>query len=370
MAPDHPFDGFVAAARGAVAHLHLPVIHIPGSNSSPHPNSKQHKGLEVDCLLHLHVLVTNFLHKPLKSFARCFRPKRRTDTHSPPLHQEPSNGATPQKQLEFLLCIAFDAFAHNLHALDDACKHKGEEFAAATRQLEQFVVLRKVIDGKRADFDGFLSNLGFAKVGAPPPPASIVGGASPVPASAPVSNQEDGAVIGNGEGVDSASGTQQQAQKLPARLLNIPLSNVERLRSTLSAVSLTELIELVPLLVSRSSTSADAHPDKKKLFSVQDFFRYAEIEGNIIFSFSNREVSSFLLLQYVDSWSAIANHVFILPYGTSREIIKLDQSLLVLHRRLKCQFYSRSNYIMYNLISRVLQIFRFRICHSYLQFTA
>jgi hypothetical protein len=60
---------------------------------------------------------------------------------------------------------------------------------------------------------------------------------------------------------------------------------VERLRSTLSAVSLTELIELVPQLVSRSSTSADGHPDKKKLFSVQDFFRYAEIEGNIIFLF-------------------------------------------------------------------------------------
>ena len=208
------------------------------------------------------------------------------------------------------------------------------------------MVLRKIIDGKRADFDGFLSNLGFAKVGAPPPRARIMGGASPVPAPAPVSDQEDGggigdsdqedgAGIGDSEAVDNASGTQQPAQRLPARLLNIPLSNVERLRSTLSAVSLTELIELVPQLVSRSSTSTDAHPDKKKLFSVQDFFRYAEIEGNIIFSFSNREVSSF---QYVGSWSAIANHAFILPYRTSREITKLDQSLLIIYRRLKCHF--------------------------------
>ena len=186
------------------------------------------------------------------------------------------------------------------------------------------MVLRKIIDGKRADFDGFLSNLGFAKVGAPPPRARIMGGASPVPAPAPVSDQEDGggigdsdqedgAGIGDSEAVDNASGTQQPAQRLPARLLNIPLSNVERLRSTLSAVSLTELIELVPQLVSRSSTSADAHPDKRKLFSVQDFFRYAEIEGNIIFHF-RIEVSSF---QYVGSWSAIANHASILPYGTS-----------------------------------------------------
>ena len=111
-------------------------------------------------------------------------------------------------------------------------------------------------------------------------------GASPAPA--PVTDQDGGggAGIEDREEVDTASATPQSVQKLPARLLSIPLSNVERLRSTLSAVSLTELIELVPQLVSRSSTSADGHPDKKKLFSVQDFFRYAEVEGNIIFLFS------------------------------------------------------------------------------------
>jgi phosphatidylinositol phospholipase C delta len=68
-------------------------------------------------------------------------------------------------------------------------------------------------------------------------------------------------------------------------LLNIPLSNVERLRSTLSTVSLTELIELVPQLVGRLSTSGDSHPDKKKLFSVQDFFRYTEFEGIVAHRF-------------------------------------------------------------------------------------
>jgi len=290
MAPDRPLEAFLAATRGAIAHLHLPVIHIPGSHSGPNPIPKEP---EADCLLHLHVVVTNFLHKPLKSFARCFKPKRRGGKQSPPLHWDHSNGATPQQQLELLLCIAFDAFAHNLHLLEDACRQKGEEFGMATRQFEQFVVLRKIIDGKRADFDGFLSNLGFAKVGAPPPRARIMGGASPVPAPAPVSDQEDGGGIGDSEAVDNASGTQQPAQILPARLLNIPLSNVERLRSTLSAVSLTELIELVPQLVSRSSTSADAHPDKKKLFSVQDFFRYAEIEGNIIFHFRTERCPHF-----------------------------------------------------------------------------
>uniref|UniRef100_A0A804MKX5 EF-hand domain-containing protein n=1 Tax=Zea mays TaxID=4577 RepID=A0A804MKX5_MAIZE len=224
MAPDHPFDAFVAAARGAITHLHLPVIHIPGSNSSPNPDSKQHHEPEVDCLLHLHVVVTNFFHKPLRSFARCFRPKRRAGKHSPPLYQEPSNGATPQQQLELLLCIAFDAFAHNLHALEDACKHKGEEFAVATRQLEQFVVFRK--------------------------------------------------------------------------------------------------------LVSRSSTSADAHPDKKKLFSVQDFFRYAEIEGKRFFEELDRDGDGQVTLEDLE----IATRKRRLPRRYARELF----------RRTRSNFFSKS----------------------------
>jgi len=292
MASDRPFEAFLAAARGAIAHFHLPIIHIPGSH--PNPTQPQQEP-QPDWFLHLHVVVTNFLHKPLRSFARCFRgddtkrrpkPRRRGGKHSRPLRdRERSAAAGPQQQLELLLCIAFDAFSHNLLLLEDACKQKGAEFGIATQQFHQFQILRKVIDGKRADFDGFLSNLGFAKVGVPPPSAAIMG-ASPAPA--PVTDQDGGggAGIEDREEVDTASATPQSVQKLPARLLSIPLSNVERLRSTLSAVSLTELIELVPQLVSRSSTSADGHPDKKKLFSVQDFFRYAEVEGNIIFLFS------------------------------------------------------------------------------------
>nr|CAB3459102.1 unnamed protein product [Digitaria exilis] len=282
-ASDRPFEAFLAATRGAIAHLHLPIIHIPGSNSSPkeHKQKQQEPEPEPDCFLHLHVVVTNFLHKPLRSFSRCLvKPKRRGGKHSRPLRdREPSAAAAPQQQLEHLLCIAFDAFGHSLHVLECACKQKGAEFGIATRQFHQFEFLRKVTDGKRADFDGFLSNLGFAKVGALPPPAAIMG-APPDPAQ--VSDQEeDGGGI-PGDGVDNANGTMQPSQKLPGRLLNIPLSNVERLQSTLSSVSLTELIELVPQLRSRSSTSADGHPDKKKLFSVQDFFRYAEFEEMVM----------------------------------------------------------------------------------------
>ncbi|KAL6896579.1 hypothetical protein ACP4OV_007151 [Aristida adscensionis] len=59
MASDCPLEAFLAATRGAIAHLHLP-IHIPGS--SP----KQQQQLEPDCLLHLHVVAANFLHRPLQ----------------------------------------------------------------------------------------------------------------------------------------------------------------------------------------------------------------------------------------------------------------------------------------------------------------
>ncbi|CAN6330129.1 unnamed protein product [Urochloa humidicola] len=304
MASDHPLEAFLAAARGAISHLHLPIIHIPGSNSSPNPNP--------DCLLHLHVVVTNFLHKPLRSFARCFRGGKQSRQRSA------AAAAGPQQQLELLLCIAFDTF--------DACKQKGAQFGIATRQLHQFdELLGKVIDGKRADFDGFLSNLGFAKVGAPhpPPPAAII------PAPAPVSDQEEGAGgIGDREGVDSATASPQSAQKSPARLLNIPLSNVERLRLTLSAVSLTELIELIPQLVSRSSTPPDGHPDKKKLFNVQDFFRYAEIEGKRFFEELDRDGDGQVTLEDLE----IAMRKRRLPRRYARDLL----------RRTRSNFFSKS----------------------------
>ncbi|PVH61255.1 hypothetical protein PAHAL_3G000700 [Panicum hallii] len=339
MASDSPLEAFLAGARGAIAHFHLPIIHIPGSNSSPNPNPKQpqqEQDPEPECLLHLHVVVTNFLHKPLRSLARCFRgddtkrrpkPRRRGGKHSRPLRdRERSAAAGPQQQLELLLCIAFDAFSHNLLVLEDACKQKGAEFGIATQQFHQFQLLRKVIEGKRANFDGFLSNLGFAKVGAPPPPADIMG-ASPAPA--PISDQEGArGGIEDREEEDNASATPQSVQKLPARLLSIPLSNVERLRSTLSAVSLTELIELVPQLVSRSSTSADGHPDKKKLFSVQDFFRYAEIEGKRFFEELDRDGDGQVTLEDLE----IAMRKRRLPRRYARDFL----------RRTRSNFFSKS----------------------------
>lgn len=146
-------------------------------------------------------------------------------------------------------------------------EHKDSDSEASispTHQFDHFKALTSIVDGKRADLSGFLGNLMFARVGGMP--------SSMVEAPSVKDTGEEG--IGNAVNQEDSSGS--PPQKLGNGLLSIPLSNVERLRSTLSTISLTELIELLPPI---GRPSKEDHPDKKKLFSVQDFFRYTETEG-------------------------------------------------------------------------------------------
>uniref|UniRef100_A0A0E0LTF9 EF-hand domain-containing protein n=1 Tax=Oryza punctata TaxID=4537 RepID=A0A0E0LTF9_ORYPU len=235
----HPLDALLAAARAALAHLHLP---FPGSNIP------KHRQPVFDC----HVLVANVLHNPiLTSFPTCFRrtqhPKHPPPPLPPALH----------------------------HLLDDHLQP----------HLHQFHTL--LIHANKPHFDAFLSNLPFAKlkVGPPPPPASVSGDHQPAAATQ----------TGDKEETDTAAN--DSPRTLPVRLLNIPFSNVDRLRSTLSTVSLTELIELVPHLVGRSLPSPDTHPDKKNLFSVHDFFTYAEFEGKWFFEELDRDRDGQVILE-------------------------------------------------------------------------
>ncbi|KAL0358716.1 UNVERIFIED_CONTAM: hypothetical protein Sangu_0721000, partial [Sesamum angustifolium] len=124
----------------------------------------------------------------------------------------------------------------------------------------RFKALTSIYEGKRADVNGFFGNLKLAKVGGMP--SSIVG----VPSTEDVRE----------EGVKQEDIGGLSPPKLTNGVLSIPLSNVERLRSTISTVPLTELIELLPQI---GRSSKEDHPDKKKLFSVQDFFRYTAAEG-------------------------------------------------------------------------------------------
>ncbi|GKD32805.1 hypothetical protein Tco_1248314 [Tanacetum coccineum] len=169
------------------------------------------------------------------------------------------NGLAVENFIGFVL----DQIAQNLHKFELGVQEFGSE---KRDQVDHLKSVGGLLEGKKADFSGFLGNLIFARVGGVPPGI--------VDITSPVKDDSDDAVSSNGTEGNVGS----FSQKMASGLLSIPLSNVERLRSTLSTVSLTELIELIPQI----GRSTKDHPDKKKLFSVQDFFRYTEAEGTLL----------------------------------------------------------------------------------------
>ena len=185
--------------------------------------------------------------------------------------------------LECFMGFIFDQLAQSLQKFDQVLQedsHNSCDDASlsppASSNFDHLRALTTMLEGRKADVNGFLGNLRFARVGGVP--SGVVGVTSSVDEEG-----DDGVNAGNRE---ETGGT--LPQKLASGILSIPLSNVERLRSTLSTVSLAELIELVPQL---GRTSTD-YPDKKKLFSVQDFFRYTEAEGMVISSSLKMNVDS------------------------------------------------------------------------------
>ncbi|KAL0452211.1 UNVERIFIED_CONTAM: hypothetical protein Slati_1199200 [Sesamum latifolium] len=168
-------------------------------------------------------------------------------------------------QFEYLIGFVYNKLSHFPKFGEDILDHKSrntnrESSGPPFNQFGHFKALTSIFEGKTADVDGFFSNLRFAKVGGIP--SSIVG----VPSTEDV----------RGEGVNQEDIGGLSPPKLTNGVLAIPLSKVEHLRSTLSTASLTELIELLPQI---GRSVKEDHPDKKKLFSVQDFFRYTEAEG-------------------------------------------------------------------------------------------
>lgn len=185
-----------------------------------------------------------------------------------------------QLSLEPLVSLIFDQITQNLQKFDQSVKERDKKGCYSSLQLppnpfhfDNWKAISRILEGKKADMNVFLGNLNFARVGGAP--STLVGVTSPVK-----EDGDDGETATNNEESGRLS-----PQKLASGLLNIPLSNVERLKSTLSTVSITELMELVPQL-GRSSKDI---PDKKKLFSVQDFFRYTEAEGRRFFEELDRD---------------------------------------------------------------------------------
>ncbi|XP_068636428.1 calcium-dependent mitochondrial ATP-magnesium/phosphate carrier protein 2-like [Aristolochia californica] len=218
-----------------------------------------------------------------KCFQRqCFHEKPHSDS-SPSPPAKPRNGTSVKNlkqgeflQLELLLGFVFDQITQNLQKFDHANDRSSCDTTDSSTlspspspHFDHFRLISGFLKGRKADVNGFLTNLKFARVGGVP--SSLMGVDS--------SEKEEGVSHVPAESREEPDNTPGYTQRLASGLLNIPLSNVERLKSTLSTVSLTELIELVPQL----GRSSKDYPDKKKLFSVQDFFTYAEGEGKRFF---------------------------------------------------------------------------------------
>ncbi|KAK9741500.1 hypothetical protein RND81_03G110700 [Saponaria officinalis] len=216
---------------------------------------------------------------------------------------------------EILVSLIFEQMMHNLQKLDNVVKQKEEKCydppstsPSPPTHVDHWKTVTGIIEGKRADMNVFLGNLKFARVGGVP--STLVGVASPV------NEDGDDSETANGD-VESRNFT---PQKLASGLLNIPLSNVERLKTTLSTISISELIELVPHL----GRAAKDIPDKKKLFSVQDFFRYTEAEGRRFFEELDRDGDGQVNIEDLE----IAMRKRKLPHKYAREFLRRARSHL------------------------------------------
>ncbi|MQM02613.1 hypothetical protein Taro_035379 [Colocasia esculenta] len=198
--------------------------------------------------------------------------------------------------LELFGCCVFDGLTQSLQIIDksirdsDAKPSETSVPSSSPFPFDYMKIITGIMEGRKEFVDGCLSNMRFARVGGLP--GSLVGVTSAV---------KDGA-----------------AQKFTAGLLSTPLSNVERLRSTLSTVSLTELMEFVPQL----RWSPKEHPDKRKLISVQNFFRYTESEGRRFFEELDRDGDGHVTLEDLE----IAMRKRKLPQKYAREFLHRTRS--------------------------------------------
>ncbi|KAJ7970405.1 mitochondrial substrate carrier family protein [Quillaja saponaria] len=215
--------------------------------------------------------------------------------------------------LESLIGFIFDQLTQNLQKKDQVMQEIGKcddnsILSPSASNFDHLKALSSILEGRKSDVNGFLGNLSFARMGGVP--SSVVGVTSSV-------NDEGDDGVTSGDRVETGGIT---PQKLATDLFSIPLSNVERLKSSLSTISFTELIELVPQLV---RTSKD-YPDKKKLFSVQDFFKYTESEGKRFFEEMDRDGDGQVTLEDLE----IAIKKRKLPRRYAREFMRRTRSHL------------------------------------------
>ncbi|CAI8604212.1 unnamed protein product [Vicia faba] len=148
--------------------------------------------------------------------------------------------------LECLIGFIFDQLSHTIQSLEhgiNGMQEKNEVECGKTLlhspPFDHVNAFASFLEGHKVNVNGFLGNLNFAKVGGVPTSA----------AGEEIASQNEMGDVSNDENKEESVGI--SAQKL-------------------------------------GKTSKD-HPDKKKLFSVQDFFRYTESEGRRFFEELDRD---------------------------------------------------------------------------------
>ncbi|CAM8972621.1 hypothetical protein QQ045_029669 [Rhodiola kirilowii] len=213
------------------------------------------------------------------------------------------------KHILWLIGLVVEQVALNFQKSDQCVKGSAQQNAGDPSNIpkDHFKIVSNIINGRKSDVHGFLRNFNFARVGGVP--SGMV----------ELDSIKDGRDDGGSASKDEETTISPQP-KQAAGIFDIPLSNVERLRSILSTVSLSELVELVPQL----GRSYQDYPDKKKLFSVQDFFRYTESEGRRFFEELDRDGDGQVTLEDLET----AMRKRKLPQRYARDLMRLTRSHL------------------------------------------
>ncbi|XP_024380816.1 uncharacterized protein [Physcomitrium patens] len=111
-----------------------------------------------------------------------------------------------------------------------------------------------------------------------------------------------GAVVVTAEGSDDVVETENSIEKVKSPVvqsdkgnnsglhpIQVKLPNMDGLRSSLATLGVKEGVQELVDRVSSMTRSSTDYPDKKKLTSVQDFFRYTEAEGRRLFDELDRD---------------------------------------------------------------------------------
>ncbi|KAH9330571.1 hypothetical protein KI387_002679, partial [Taxus chinensis] len=137
-------------------------------------------------------------------------------------------------------------------------------------------ILNSILKGNKRDKNSLSAKPRFARIGE----------ASDILVDSSAKEDSGGQVIENSEAESNYTKKAEgnPAQKLTTGIFNASLTNVEKLKSTLSAIPLTELKERLHQI----GKSQD-YPDLKQLFSFRHVFDYAQTEGRKFFEELDRD---------------------------------------------------------------------------------